>query len=297
MWMRCSQQLIWNARGNRHWYSTGTMVKLASARYGDPAKDRQRSPLVICHGLFGQKQNWHSVAKAMQRRLACTIYAVDLRNHGESSWADSMTYDEMSGDVVEFLKSLTEETGFSQCRLLGHSMGGRVAMRLAVHPSWQGFVERLIIEDVSPKAYGSDFAAHVTFRRYIHAMAALDMAKSRKTLLHELEEIIPDLTTRQFLLTNLEHTDKGGRSRWRCNLKAIDKNLETILRYSLPPGSYNGPTLFCYGEKSDYVKKADRAEIGTYFPNARFAGIPNAGHWIHAEQPAAFIECVCEFLE
>ncbi|KAK6731508.1 hypothetical protein RB195_007767 [Necator americanus] len=176
----------------RRFYS-GKALELASIRYGDPSKDRERPPLIICHGLFGQKQNWHSVSKAMQRRLGCTIYSLDLRNHGESPWSDSMNYDDMSADVVGFLENLSKEINFRQFHLLGHSMGGRVAMRIAVEASWQRLIDRLIIEDVSPKAYEKEFAAHVTFRKYIHAMAAMDLSKSRREILKELEDIVPDI--------------------------------------------------------------------------------------------------------
>ncbi|KAK6050776.1 hydrolase, alpha/beta domain protein [Cooperia oncophora] len=289
--------VLWNISGSQHRYSTGVGLNLVSTRYGDPGKDRKRPPLIICHGMFGQKQNWNSVSKAMQRRLGCTIYAVDLRNHGESPWADSMKYEEMCEDVVTFMTTISKETDFSSFRLLGHSMGGRLVMRLAVEPKWQDLIDRLIVEDVSPRTYPGDFAAHMGFRKYIHAMAALDMTKSRRELLRDLEQIVPDKAIREFLLTNLEPSNVSGVSRFRCNLKAIDNNLETILRFSLPSGKFNGPTLFLFGEKSEYVREEDKKYIKDSFPNASFKGIPNAGHWVHAEQPAAFIDSVCTFLE
>ncbi|XGW23616.1 hypothetical protein V3C99_005664 [Haemonchus contortus] len=297
MWTRRPLALLWNFSNARHRFSTGAALNLVSARYGDPQKDRKRPPLVICHGMFGQKQNWRSVSLALQRRLSCTVYAVDLRNHGESPWADSMKYEDMCEDVVAFLATISKETGFSSFRILGHSMGGRLVMRLAVEPSWQNLIDRLIVEDVSPKTYPGDFAAHMGFRKYIHAMAALDMSKSRRELLKDLEEIVPDKAIREFLLTNLAPSDVSGVSKWRCNLKAIDDNLETILRFSMPSGTFNGPTLFLYGEKSEYVRDDDKKYIKDYFPNVRFKGIPNAGHWVHAEQPAAFIDSVSSFLE
>ncbi|CAJ0596006.1 unnamed protein product [Cylicocyclus nassatus] len=288
--------LKWNCTIPKRGCSVGTPLELVSARYGDPSKDRSRPPLVICHGLFGQKNNWNSVSKTMQRRLGCTIYCVDLRNHGESPWSDTMSYDEMGEDLAAFLGNICKETGFSQFHLLGHSMGGRLVMRMAVHPSWQRLIDRLIVEDVSPKVYDLDFKAHVTFRSYIHAMAALDMTKSRKELLKELEHIVPDIGTRQFLLTNLAPSENGV-SRWRCNLEAIDKNLEGILRFTVPDGVFKGPTLFVYGEKSGYIRDQDRDYVRTLFPDVRFDSIANSGHWVHAEQPDAFMNSVCRFLE
>ncbi|KAK6731510.1 hypothetical protein RB195_007767 [Necator americanus] len=279
----------------RRFYS-GKALELASIRYGDPSKDRERPPLIICHGLFGQKQNWHSVSKAMQRRLGCTIYSLDLRNHGESPWSDSMNYDDMSADVVGFLENLSKEINFRQFHLLGHSMGGRVAMRIAVEASWQRLIDRLIIEDVSPKAYEKEFAAHVTFRKYIHAMAAMDLSKSRREILKELEDIVPDIGVRQFLLTNLTPTHIAGVSRWRCNLQAIDNNLEKLLRFTIPDGTFSGPTLFSYGKNSEYIQEKDQNYIRSIFPKVQFEGIPNAGHWVHAEQPQAFMDSVCKFL-
>lgn len=289
--------LIWSRFcTTRRDFSSGSAVELAFTRYGDPDKDNLRPPLVICHGLFGQKENWHSVAKALQQRLACTVYTLDLRNHGSSPWSDVMNYEDMSADVVKFMESISKQFGVPKFHLLGHSMGGRTAMRLAIEPSWQHLIDRLIIEDVSPKTYDKEFETHVGFRRYIHAMAAMDLRKNRRELLKEFEAIVPDLAVRQFLLKNLVPSEVPNQFRWKCNLEGIDRNLETILRYVFPPGSFEGPTLFCFGEKSDYVKHSDLDHIRSIFPNVSIKGIANAGHWVHAEQPIAFIDIICRFL-
>ncbi|KAJ1350139.1 hypothetical protein KIN20_005860 [Parelaphostrongylus tenuis] len=294
---RSSPILIWRRFcTNKRDFSSGSAVELAFTRYGDPDKDNSRPPLVICHGLFGQKENWHSVAKALQQRLACTVYTLDLRNHGNSPWSDVMNYENMSADVVKFMESISKQFDVPKFHLLGHSMGGRAAMRLAIEPSWQHLIDRLIIEDVSPKTYDKDFETHVGFRKYIHAMTAMDLRKSRRELLKEFETIIPDLAVRQFLLKNLVPSEVPNEFRWQCNLEGINKNLEFILRYTLPPGSFNGPTLFCYGEKSDYVKVSDLDYIRSIFPNVSIEGVANAGHWVHVEQPTAFIETICRFL-
>ncbi|KJH44594.1 hydrolase, alpha/beta domain protein [Dictyocaulus viviparus] len=273
----------------------GSSVELAFNRYGDPDKDHQRIPLVICHGLLGHKQNWRSVAKTLHRRLRSTIYTLDLRNHGESPWNDAMSYEDMSCDVVKFLETISKQFDIAKFHILGHSMGGRVAMRLAIEPSWQNLIDRLIIEDISPRTYGNQFTA--SFRKYVKGMAAMDLRKSRKELLKEFEFIVPDLAIRQFLLLNLVPSEVANESRWRCNLEAIDKHLENILKFTLPSGSFNGATLFCYGQNSDYVKSDDRNYIKSIFPNVTFECISDAGHWVHSEQPVAFMDAVCRFLQ
>ncbi|KHJ87822.1 hydrolase, alpha/beta domain protein [Oesophagostomum dentatum] len=288
--------LVVRRPGAKRLLSTSTALELVSTRYGDPAKDRAHPPLVICHGLFGNKNNWNSVSKAMQRRLGSTIYCLDLRNHGESPWSDEMSYDDMSEDVVAFLRNISKETGFSKFHLLGHSMGGRLAMRMAVDRTWQQLIDRLIVEDVSPRAYELDFTAHVIFRKYIHAMAAMDLTKSRREILKELEDIVPDIGVRQFLLTNLAPSDVRGVSRWKCNLQAIDKNLESLLRYNVPEGVFERPTLFVYGKKSEYIKEKDQGSVRSIFPSVQYDGISDAGHWVHAEQPYAFMDSICNFL-
>uniref|UniRef100_A0A0K0DAC2 sn-1-specific diacylglycerol lipase ABHD11 n=1 Tax=Angiostrongylus cantonensis TaxID=6313 RepID=A0A0K0DAC2_ANGCA len=292
---RCPLMFTLRFCSNRRKLSSGP-VELAFTRYGDPDKDRLRSPLFICHGLFGQKENWHSVAKALQQRLGCTVYTLDLRNHGQSPWSDVMNYDEMSADVVKLMESISKQFDVPRFHLLGHSMGGRTAMRLAIEPSWQHLIDRLIIEDVSPKTYDKDFGTHMGFRKYIRAMAAMDLRKTRKELLKEFEVVVPDLAVRQFLLKNLVSSELPNQFQWQCNLMGIDKNLEVLLRYTFPAGSFKGPTLFCYGEKSDYVKITDHDHIRSMFPNVSIKGVANAGHWIHAEQPTIFIDIICRFL-
>uniref|UniRef100_A0A1I7XPN7 sn-1-specific diacylglycerol lipase ABHD11 n=1 Tax=Heterorhabditis bacteriophora TaxID=37862 RepID=A0A1I7XPN7_HETBA len=252
-------------------------VSLSSNIFGDLSNYRARPPIVICHGLFGQKQNWNSVAKAMQRRLGSVVYSVDLRNHGSSPWTSTMTYEDMAADVALFIENIRKTTGFNKINLLGHSMGGKVAMRLAVDPIGSGLIDKLIIEDVS---------------QYIKAMKMMDMNLSRKEILEALKPVVPELSVRQFLVTNLESSDVPGMLKWKCNLEVIDQYIDSILGFTVPVGSFRGLCLFVSGEVSGYVPDSDKPMIRCLFPQVKFEAIPKAGHWIHAEQPTAFIESI-----
>ncbi|PAV87415.1 hypothetical protein WR25_14220 [Diploscapter pachys] len=270
-------------------------VPLASTVYGDPAIDIEMPPLVIAHGLFGQKQNWNSVGKAIQRRLGNTVHCVDMRNHGSSPRAATMTYTDMASDLAEYIRKIRSETGFRKVHLLGHSMGGKAVMRLAIDPNGGQLIERLIVEDVSPKGYST---SHVKFRDYIKAMRQVDMKSTRKQILEQLEPAVPELAVRQFLITNLQpKSDDPSTFEWRCNVDVIDQYVDEVLGFTVPVGSFRGPTLFLYGETSGYVPDSDRPLIRCMFPQVKFEAIPKAGHWVHAEQPAPFIDTVCRFFE
>ncbi|CAI2294789.1 unnamed protein product [Caenorhabditis sp. 36 PRJEB53466] len=266
-------------------------VPLTYTSYSSPEFDRN-APLIIVHGLFGQKQNWNSVGKALHRKLEAPIYAVDVRNHGASPHVATMSYAEMAEDLVEFIDKVLAETGKRRVNLLGHSMGGKIVMRMAIDSKWCDRIEKLIVEDVSPKGYSR---RHVEFRALIKTMRDVDLRRSRKEILVDLESSIPDLAMRQFILTNLQ--PKGGEMEWKCNIDAIDSHVEELLGYTLPVGSYRGPTLFLHGSKSGYVPDDHKPEIKCLFPQVEFDAIPDAGHWVHADKPQLFIESVFRFLK
>ncbi|CAI4229989.1 unnamed protein product [Auanema sp. JU1783] len=268
-------------------------VKLSYNIFGDPSTDRVRPPLVILHGLFGQKTNWNSVGKALQRRLKGVVYCVDLRNHGSSPRAPSMTYADMAADVAEFIRDRRTECGFDKVNLLGHSMGGKTAMRLAVEPISASLINKLIVEDVSPKGYSS---SHIKFRDYIKAMRNVDLRKTRREILDALEPAVPELAVRQFLITNLQPKGDGSLE-WKCNMDVIDKYVEDVLGFSVPSGAFRGKTLFLYGAISGYVPDSDRPLIRCLFPLVEFESIANAGHWVHAEYPNEFIDSISRFLD
>uniref|UniRef100_A0A1I7T2X2 sn-1-specific diacylglycerol lipase ABHD11 n=1 Tax=Caenorhabditis tropicalis TaxID=1561998 RepID=A0A1I7T2X2_9PELO len=269
-------------------------VPLAYASYSSPEVDKN-SPLVIVHGLFGQKQNWNSVGKALHRRLEAPIYAVDVRNHGNSPHTETMTYEEMAEDLVEFVDKIREETGKERVNLLGHSMGGKIVMRMAIDSKWSQRIQKLIVEDVSPKGYSR---RHLEFRELIKTMREVDLKRTRQQVLKDLETSIPDLSMRQFILTNLQpSSEKKGEMEWKVNINTIDSHVDEILGYTLPVGSYRGPTLFLHGSKSGYVPDSHKPDIKCLFPQVQFDAIPDAGHWVHAEKPQLFIESVYKFLK
>ncbi len=255
-------------------------VRLEAAEYGEG----DGPPLAILHGLFGSGRNWASVARALAafRR----VIALDLRNHGASPWTETMGYAEIAEDVRATLRAL----GHRRFALLGHSMGGKAAMVLALTHADE--VERLIVVDVAPVAYAPRHLG------YVQAMRALDLAgiARRAEADAQLAPAVPDAAERAFLLQNLlfEH----GQARWRLNLVAIEREMPSLVGFpALPAGTrYPGPALFVAGERSDYLHPEHEKAIRRLFPAARIARLQGAGHWLHAEQPQAFLDLVEPFL-
>jgi esterase len=255
-----------------------TAIQLAATEYGEGP------PVAILHGLFGSGRNWRSIAQELASRHR--VVAVDLRNHGTSSWADGMSYREM----VDDLRAALRERGITRTSLLGHSMGGKVAMLAALlHP---GEVDRLIVVDIAPVPNPP------TLLGYIRAMRDIDLrgATQRSEVDARLREAIPDAAERAFLLQNLVSED--GKLQWRLNLEAIERDFPEIVQFpNLPAGTaYRGPTLFVAGANSDYIRPIDKPEIRRLFPQARIIRVKGAGHWVHAEQPKTFLQIVAPFL-
>jgi esterase len=254
------------------------ILSLATVEYG------AGPPLAILHGLFGSGRNWASMAQ----RLAAhhRVIAIDLRNHGVSPWAETMDYREMAEDV----RATLQARGYDCFALLGHSMGGKVAMTAAL--AHGAAVERLIVADIAPVAYA---VRHLGHARVMHE---LDLAniKRRSDADAALAPAIPDAAERAFLLQNLVLED--GRARWRLNLEAIEQEMQRLVGFpAIQAGrTYEGPALFVAGGRSDYLRPDHEPVIRRLFPNAKIANIDNAGHWLHTEQPAAFLAVVDAFL-
>ncbi|CAD5207105.1 unnamed protein product [Bursaphelenchus okinawaensis] len=261
---------------------------MAYMRHGDITHN---PPFVICHGLFGQKQNWNSVGKALAKRLDAPVYAIDFRNHGESPWTSEHTYPLMAQDLASFLNDVAKETSQEKVNVLGHSMGGKAVSYLALHPPLDQNLNKLIIEDISPHRESSASL----FLGYVEALQKVDLKQERSQILKDLEDVVPELSVRQFLLTNLIRTKDGFK--WKMNLEAIGNSLNHVMLFKLEEKAFEGPTMFLYGGASDYFKDSDVPEAQRLFPNAKFEVIPNAGHWLHAENPAMFMDKVIEFLE
>lgn len=253
-------------------------VALAYTEYG------AGEPLVILHGLFGSKRNWSAVAKRFgaSRR----VLAVDLRNHGESSWDDRHDYPAMAGDVADLIDRVVGRP----VAVLGHSMGGKAAMVLAL--TRPDLVERLVVADIAPARSNGSLIGP------LRALRAVPLAAygRRAEVEAALAEAIPDPAVRGFLVLNLVPGPQG--LSWTVNLDALERHFDTIAGF--PPVAmgeqFDGPTLFVVGGRSDYVRPEHHAEIARLFPAAEFAVLAGAGHWVHADAPGEFVDTVGRFL-
>ncbi|XP_032110850.1 protein ABHD11 isoform X1 [Sapajus apella] len=246
--------------------------------------------VVFLHGLFGSKTNFNSIAKALAQQTGRRVLTVDARNHGDSPHSPDMSYEIMSQDLQDLLPQL----GLAPCVIVGHSMGGKTAMLLALQRP--DLVERLIAVDISPvETTGiSNFATYVTAMRTINIPDELPRSHARKLADEQLSSVVQDMAVRQFLLTNLVEVD--GRFVWRVNLNALTQHLDKILAFPQRQESYLGPTLFLCGGNSQFVHPSHHPEIMRLFPRAQMQTVPNAGHWIHADRPQDFIAAIRGFL-
>jgi pimeloyl-ACP methyl ester carboxylesterase len=233
-------------------------------------------PLLILHGLFGSKRNWMSLAKPLS--AFARVIAIDLRNHGDSGHAATMSYAEMAGDVLRLADQLKLDT----VNIAGHSMGGKVAMMFALdHPER---MRRLLVLDVAPVRYASGF------EHFVEAMRAVPVSEigSRQQADAHLSGTVRDPATRQFLLHNLVRDGNGFR--WRLNLQGIGANLDEIGDFPDRSGTaFTGPARFVAGGRADYLLPEHEPVIRRYFPQAELRIIPDAGHWLHADQPEAVV--------
>ncbi len=243
------------------------------------------TPIIILHGFLGMSDNWKSIA-AQFASEGFQIHALDLRNHGKSFHSDEFNYEIMAEDVKNYIQvhQLTKSV------VLGHSMGGKVAMLLAT--TYPDLVSKLIIADIGPKYYAPH---HQTI---LAGLNAVDFSKkpSRSDVEQILSNCITDFGTRQFLLKNL-YWKTPEQLAFRFNLQVFNDKIETI-GTALPfENKFDGPTLFLRGSKSDYILDADFETIYHHFPNAIIDTISNAGHWLHAENPIDFEINVMRFLK
>jgi len=244
----------------------------------------QHPTLIFLHGLLGSSANWHSLA----RGLADTFHILvpDLRNHGRSPHDDDVSYAALARDLTQ----LIDEQGLESALLIGHSMGGKAAMWLALEQS--ELVAGLVVVDIAPVAYPNRFgeiyeALHAVDQAHIGSRAEADAI---------LAGYLDEETLRQFLLQNLHRV--GGAWEWRMNLPALTRGMSEIVGFSVHNQlAYTGPTLFIHGGQSDYLQPEAKPVIRRLFPHARVRAIPQAGHWVYAEQPQAFSALLGEFLD
>jgi pimeloyl-ACP methyl ester carboxylesterase len=257
--------------------------------------------VVFVHGLFGQGKNWTTIAKGLAGDHRVTL--LDLPNHGHSPWTDRVDYLDMAELVATELEQFGEPV-----TLVGHSMGGKVAMQLALRRP--RLLRALVVVDIAPVEYpvtggrtddpdeeASPFAA------YIDAMRAMDLdaLTTRDDADQALRDVVPSRMVRSFLLQSLVREGLGadGGWRWRLNLELLDRDLGELRGFPEPPpgASFDGPVLWIAGTNSTYVLPEDRPHMDALFPSTRLVRVKNAGHWVHSEQPEIFLETLRRFLE
>ncbi len=239
-------------------------------------------PLILLHGLFGSAKNLGAIARGLAPQFR--VVSLDLRNHGDSPHDAAMSYPIMADDVAETIATL----GITTAVLAGHSMGGKIAMHVALaHP---GLITKLAVLDIAPVTYMhgyDDFAA---------AMQALPLTSSltRSAADAALAAAIPEPTYRAFLLNNLI---LGGQPRWRVGLDEIRAAMPEMLKWQDPLSApFPNPALFLRGGNSDYLRESSHEKITALFPHVTIKTIENAAHWLHADQPKAVIAALQEFL-
>lgn len=255
-------------------------------------------PFVIVHGLYGSSDNWLTVGKKLSAHFC--VYMIDQRNHGQSPHADEHSFELMKEDLAGFF----EQQNIEKAIVMGHSMGGKTAMRFAA--DYPEKVEKLIIADIAPKDY---FLLNDESQYYLHnnillAMQEIDFTQitSRTEVGDYLLEKIDNPPIVQFLLKNVHRNKKTQLFEWRLNVKVLYENLDEIIGgvnqrwFADRMPIFNYPVLFIKGEKSNYILDEDRAVISKIYPDAIIKTIPNAGHWLHAEQPELFLKAIEEFV-
>lgn len=256
-------------------------MKLNYLRYDSEATG---DPVVILHGLFGAGDNWNSVAKELTD--LAPVIAPDLPNHGGSPHTERFDYREVADDLASFL----EELGLERCVLLGHSMGGKIAMSLALRRP--ELVSALLVVDISPKSYKPRHQEEVEAMEDVRRSGA----DSRREADKIMAERIDNRAIRAFLLKNYRETESGGQE-WRFNLDGVRKHYQEISSWPEHEAVYDGPVLFIRGGRSPYVAEEDLELARPLFPRAELQTIEEAGHWLHAERREEFLSQARAFLK
>jgi pimeloyl-ACP methyl ester carboxylesterase len=258
------------------------IMELFFRRYGKPGDQ----PIIILHGLFGISDNWASYG----RRIAMEGYEVfipDQRNHGRSPHSDTFNYIALTEDLFDFI----DEHEIEDPIIMGHSMGGKVAMMFALENP--AFVKKLIVIDISTRAYGP----RESHKKIIHAMKSVDLSSvtTRKEVEEQLAVHIPEERIRLFIMKNLRRK-KDGSFEWLINLEAIENSLDEMFDGINTLKTYEKPSLFIKGGNSDYILPEDFPKIRENFPNAEIITIEGTSHWVHAEAPELFYQITYGFI-
>ncbi|WP_027003433.1 alpha/beta fold hydrolase [Hugenholtzia roseola] len=246
--------------------------------------EKDAPSVLILHGLFGSLDNWQTLAKKIAE-AGFRVFILDLRNHGRSPHAPSHTYDDMAHDLMDFIEAHQIENPY----IVGHSMGGKVAIQFAAF--YPQAYQKLVVVDISVRGYA------VHHDRILEGLAAIDLKKieTRQEAENILTAFVEEADTRQFLLKNLDRNKEGFV--WRINLPVLTAYIEAISEGVGRNTGAQQPTLFMRGGKSKYIQERDYPLIEEIFPQAQIKTIEQAGHWIHAEAPQAFLEVLIPFLK
>lgn len=246
-------------------------------------QEKEGTPLLVLHGLFGMLDNWGTFGKEMAEFFP--VHLLDLRNHGKSFHSDEMSHDAMANDILNYM----EAHNILIANILGHSLGGKASMQFAL--TYPDKVEKLIVADIAPKAYPPHHQGIIKALQSVD----FDVVKSRQDAEAILAQYIPEKSVIQFLAKNLYWTDDK-KLAWRFNLITLAEKYTDYVAKGIKYGIFEGKTLFLAGEKSNYILPQDAFQIKQQFPNSEIVTIPNAGHWVQAENPAHFITAVKNFI-
>ena len=255
-------------------------MRLFSNRYGDSGVD-----MIIIHGLFGMSDNWNTLGKKFREDFK--VHLLDLRNHGKSPHSDNFNYDVMCADLLEYMM----EHNIQRPIIIGHSLGGKVAMKFAF--TYPGRIEKLIVVDISPRRYNTDFVQNILQKLY---KLPLDNFKKRGEIDVFLSSFYQDKGMRSFLLKNL-YRKKNNEFAWRFNIEVLLDKVSNIQEAGFVQGVCDIPTYFIKGGKSNYITNEDKLIIDKYFSDSSILIIDDAGHWLHADQPEEFYKKVIEIIK
>lgn len=242
-------------------------------------------PIIILHGLFGMLDNWRTLARSLENTYQCIL--VDLRNHGRSPDDAEMNYSVMADDVLELINDLQME----QPVIMGHSMGGKVAMQFAfLYPKR---LSKLIVVDIAPRKYPPHHDEVISAIEAIQPEALTDRSQAEEVLRSHLGD---DEATIQFLLKNISRKPEGGFE-WKANMPVLIAEYDSLMAEVTSDTPFTMPVLYVKGAKSNSISPADEDQIRDLFPNSTLVTIPDAGHWVHADQPAALLDVVLSFLQ
>lgn len=244
--------------------------------------DNASSNVLLIHGLFGDKNNLNNLKKTLLPHF--NVMTIDLPDHGQSSHVKHWQFDTVINDIY----ALLEQQNFTPCSIVGHSLGGKVAMAMALsHPD---DITKVVVADIAPVAYPHRHDA------VFNALEAVECAKvsDRKQAVEIMNKMLNEPGVGQFLLKSFKRT--GDAWKWQFNLSGLKQSYSNIIDWPFTEQTFNGPVLFIKGERSDYIEALHQTAIQKHFPNARFKVISNTGHWLHAEKPEVFNRLVLRML-